>query len=501
MMNFSGLLGIVLPAVLLVCTGCAALPKNDTYSVEAVCLEYGGHEQPPAAPSRLYETENRCLSKKDAETGLIFPLTLSQSLSIAHANNNNLEQTAFRIERSKAMQALANAAFRPQLNVYFEYMQGDAPSAYLFKKIDQRMLPPNADFNDPGWFENYETGTGVQMNLFNGGRDYLAVQIAKQEVRISLTDRKSAVNLLTARVIQAFYNVLEAEKYIQIAEESKKTVSEQLRIMQVRYEGGGALKSDVLSLNVRLAESKENIVRARKHFQSAKAALANLMGLDPSVLTDSTEQFVEPDQMAPDLPDTYEKGVFYALANRPELDKIRRRIAASRMEVDVARAEYLPRIDLQGKYYLDDPDLDFHRNRENWTAGLMLSWDLFTGFSTEAKVDMAEAAVREVIAAGRQTVLDIKMDVKTAYLNHEAAKAAYRAARSSEISAEESYRLVERHYKGGAVTITRYLEAELDLNRARIRVAAAHYEKIRAAADMTRAIGKWADPDGSALDE
>jgi outer membrane protein TolC len=55
--------------------------------------------------------------------------------------------------------------------------------------------------------------------------------------------------------------------------------------------------------------------------------------------------------------------------------------------------------------------------------------------------------------------------------------------------AAESFDLVHREYEGGAATITRYLQAELDYNRARVRKTAAFYDRERARADLARALG------------
>jgi len=85
-------------------------------------------------------------------------------------NNPDLLMAMARIERARALLEKSAAPFYPQVNVYTEYVQGDAPSAYLFKSIDQRKLPPDTNFNAPGWFENYESGVSAGINLFNGGR-------------------------------------------------------------------------------------------------------------------------------------------------------------------------------------------------------------------------------------------------------------------------------------------------------------------------------------------
>lgn len=487
---------LALAAALLLLTGCSPL-KNFTrspYSAEAIRAEYGAISDSPAkAGTQPPENGSDPTQPPDKTKSRVnFPLSLSQAIETTVSNNPGIQQAIHRIARAKAMKNMADTAFLPFLGVYTEYTQGDAPSAYLFKSIDQRRLPPDVNFNDPGWFENWESGIKARMNLFNGGKDLLEVRMAEQDVDISDLQRQAVTNELTAQVISAFYDILAAREFVQIAEESIATVSEQLRIIRVQYEGGGALKSDVLSLQVRQAQAKEALVNSRNRLKLARAGLANLMGLDPSALAEKRDLLVQTAEPRIQVPATYEEGIVYALSNRPELEKVRSRLVRSRMGLDAARADYLPSLDLVGKYYVDDPGLDYDRDRENWTAALVMNWDLFTGFSRNARVKQTDAMVKEMLAADRETLLDIKLDVKSAYLDREAARARYKVAASSVARAEESYQLVKAHYKGGAVTITRYLEAELDRNRARTRATSAFYDKIKATADLARAIGKWA---------
>ncbi|MDZ7830810.1 MAG: TolC family protein [Desulfobacterales bacterium] len=486
---------MALTAIALILAGCGSTPR---YTASKIRSEYRQISEAPAKQARTESQarpEQRGASDTDApDTDPAFPLTLPQVIDIALSNNPNLQQAAYRVAKARAMKDLADTAFWPMVGVYTEYTQGDAPSAYLFKTIDQRKLPRNVNFNDPGWFENYETGIQARMNLFNGGKDYLGLQMAEQGLDISELDRQSVANDLTAQVITAFYDVLAAEDFVAIAETSVDKVSEQLRIIRVQYEGGSALKSDVLSLKVRLARAKERLVQSRNRYKLARAALANLMGMDPAEFPGRKDWLAKTQAPPIQVPDTYADGIVHALSHRPELEKVRKQLIKSRMGLDAAKTDYLPSIDLMGKYYVDDPSMDYNRDRENWTAGVMFNWDLFTGFSTNARINKADAMVKEMLAADREAALGIKLDVKNAYLNREAAQARYKVAKSSVKSAEESYRLVAEHYKGGSVTITRYLEAELDRNRARIRATAAFYDKIKANADLARAIGKWAGP-------
>ena len=414
-------------------------------------------------------------------------LTLEKVIRIALQNNPDLDMAVARIQQSEAMLDEAMSAFWPVIGVYGEYLQGNAPSAYLFKTIDQRKLPPNTDFNNPGWFENYEVGIQGRFNLFNGGRDYLHKRMAETGLDMSRLDRDSVKNGLITSVIHAYYSALAAGRYVGISHDSVNTVKKELEIITVRYEAGGALKSDVLSLKVALAQAREGLIRAENNHSLSMSSLANLLGLDPD-----TPIHLAGDLQAPiKVPDLYEKALVMAMANRPELQITRLRVVHSRMDLDVARSEYLPRLDAQMKTYFDDSGLNFDWDRKNWTAGVILNWDVFTGFRRKSHVDRARAVIKEMLGADRKATLMVQLQLKGAYLKHMEAKARWDVTKASVAHAEESLRLVQKEYEGGSATITRYLEAELARNRTRLRAATAFYDREKTAASIGRAMGFW----------
>lgn len=473
----------------LVLYGCGA---TDRYTYSGIYAEFGESALPGSSvkaefPAGESDEDPNVISSFTLEK----PLTIEDVLSISLKNNPDLNQARFRIQKAMAMTDLSHAAFWPTLGFYTEYTQGDAPSSYLFKTIDQRKLPPDVNFNEPGWFENYETGLNARMNLFNSGKDYLAVQMAKKDEMIANLDRQAIENTLIAQVVMTYYDTLAAEEFIDIARESVSTVSEQLRIMKVRFEGGSALKSDVLSLEVRLAQAKEQLLSSENHYKRSLTTLSNLMGFDPAVLTGRQVILEKSFLDTPTVPDTYTDGVIYALENRHELARVRQQVIQSRIGLDSARTGYFPRLDLMAKYYVADPGMKYNTDRENWIAALLFNWDFFTGFATPASVRKSEAMVKEMLEADRHAVLSIRMDVKTAYLNLQEAQSRYQVAVSTVDSAGESLRLVKNHYLGGSVPVTRFLEAELDLNRARIRATAAYYDQVKATSEIARAIGLW----------
>lgn len=453
--------------------GCA---ERDQYTYERIKATY-----PIREPSRAPE------DTKPQALDLSGPISLEVSIKMALKQNPDMDMAIARIRQSEALIDAATAAFWPTLSAYGEYIQGDAPSVYFAKTIDQRMLPPDYNINDPGWFENYEVGIRSRLNLFNGGRDWLRRKMAETGLEIHELDRRSVENALVESVIHAYFNVLAARDFVQIAKDSVSTVEEQKRVVEVRYKGGGALKSDLLSLEVRLAQAMEDLVRAENNESLSLAALANLMGLN----ADSPLILEEEDNVPADFPEDYRSGLVQALAHRPELKKVRHQVVESRMALDMARSEYLPRLDAEFRYYLDDPDFDFDTDRDNWVLGVILNWDLFTGFSTNARVAKAKGVLEEMLAADRKTTQSIQLDIKTVYLRLAEATARLKVAEASVAQAEESLSLVKKQYEGGSATITRYLEAELARDRARIRARSAYYDRMKAVASVGRGTGYW----------
>jgi len=476
--HLTGIERLILCAALcfLLFQGCA---ERERYTYERIKRTYKAQEPGPAAK------ESRAIPAPQLPQE---PLSLHQAVILALQGNPEVEMALARIRQAQAMIDEATASFWPVLSVYGEYLQGNAPSSYLFKTIDQRKLPPGVDFNDPGWFENYEVGLQARINLFNGGRDLLRRKMAETGFQIHELDRRSVENALVESVIHAYFQALAARDYLEIATRSVTTVEEQKRVVDVRYRAGGALRSDLLSLEVRLAQAKEEAVRAKNNHDLTLAALAVLLSLDP----DSPLSLQEKESMQRGFPKDYASGLTQALANRPELKKVRQQVVQSYMALDMAKAEYLPKVDAQAKVYLDDPSADFQTSRDNWIAGVIVNWDVFTGLSTPARVSKARSVLDEMIALDRKTTQSVQLDLKSAYLRLAEAEARIQVTQASVAQAEESLSLVKKEYEGGSATITRYLETELALHRARILAKAAYYDRERALASIGRGIGYWA---------
>jgi len=468
-------------------TGC--FPSQGTYDYEHIRQEFAQTDEVTNNDRKVSKKRN-----KEKKTELRETLTLEKAIDLALKNNPDVARSRASLKKAQAILAEANSAFWPSLSFYTEYLQGDCPSSFWFKHIDQREVDPDDmndpdDFNDPGWFENYETGIQGKLNLFRGGRDVLNKKIAKKRKKISQLEKIQVINQLKSSVINAFYNTKAAKDLINITQRSIRIVKKDLEQTRIRYKAGGALKSDLLSMQVRLSMAQEDLVKAKNRYKRSLSTLSNLLGYNAAKdfrLAESKEL-----DLITELPDSYQEAVDYALMHRPESKKIHQRVIKRAIALDKAKSYYMPNVNVLGKYYHDDPNLSFDQNRENWTIGIRLDWDLFSGLSRQARIKQAESSIQEMFAQDKKTAQAIQLEVKKALLQLKEAKSRQEVARKSVKQAKESLRLVRRQYKGGSSTITRYLNAELDLKRSQYRYSLAFFARQKALADLARALGYW----------
>lgn len=426
------------------------------------------------------------LAKEDR----LINLSFVKAVHTALLNNPDIIAAEADLENKAAIKQKAMASFMPVVDFYTDYLTGDAPSASLFTSIDKRKLEAGTDFNDPGNFRNFESGIKAHMTIFNGGKNHIANQVAYDFLAAARSAGRAVVNKVVAKVMDHWFKVISAGRFIKISEETVETIEKQLDIMSVKFRGGSVLKSDILSLKVRLAEAEEEMIQNKSRLSLAKASLAVLLGLSPEselIIDTKGTDFKNFAAITKEL--LKNDGLI-----RPEVLQADKMLSGTKKTAIIAKRMYLPSVHIAGKYYLDDEEMNYNHERENWSFGVMVNWNLFSGFSNTADRKKAAADLKTARQASRKTGLSVQLDVKKSALMLEEASARLEVSAKKKELAEESLWLVKKQYEGGSVTITRYLDAELAFSKAKTGLATALCDRMSAVVETSRAKGLLADP-------
>ncbi|MDO8333076.1 MAG: TolC family protein [Nitrosomonas sp.] len=417
--------------------------------------------------------------------------TLRQAVDHALANNPDLQIAIERISHAEAQLGIALSAFYPQVTARASYEHSNNPAQVFSMILSQRDFNANSvqDINNPGYRQNFRPEIVGKLSLFRGGQDYHHSKAAELGIDAAEFERSSVHNALIEAVTISYYTYLAALEAQKVAQDSIVAITSELNQTKLRYEAGTALKSDVLSLEVKLAETQDAEIRAANSIELSKTSIANLLGL-PS---NQAFTILSPSSILtkPKLTDSFSNLLALALLERPEIKAAAKQVQIREHQLKIEQGAYLPKADAFVSYGQNSQHPGFSGQRDNVTVGVAVEMNLFSGFNTKQRISAAERKLAEVRETERKTRLAIEQEVKIAFLKLEEALARLRVTEASVRAADEALRLVNEERRAGMVTVTRYIESEVAKNKAQSNSIAAHYDALNAETALKKAIGDW----------
>lgn len=415
------------------------------------------------------------------------PLELDALLDLLAQRNPTLAQARARSDAALALVEEAESALAPRLDLSSAVLRSNAPSTFLFEKIDAQRLAAGTDFNAPGTFNATQAGLALSWNLWRGGQDRLARDGATQELAARHEDVRALESSLTAAALAAWLDVRAAQELLRTDEASVTSLSAQLADAHARVAAGVALRSDELSLSVRLAQARERALSTQRARRLAQAALRALLALDTST----------PIEIAPAeprfalAPPNLEAARAEARHTRAELRALDRRLASVDSALEAARRAWWPSLDAQVRSWAVDDHAGLDFGDPNVEARLALSWSLLDGGARRATIHGREAERLALASQRRALEIAIDVEVEAAWIGLEEALARQTVADGARSAADETLQLVESQFRAGSAPVTRFLEVEGDRTRAQGDSVRARIDVLRARVALAHALGRW----------
>lgn len=403
------------------------------------------------------------------------PWTLERALDHALLHNPDVRLAQHRIAAAQAGWEQANSAFWPRLQLESSYTRSDHPTVAFSDLLNQRAYRSSLNLNSVPEVDNLNARGLLTLPIYEGGRNFAGRQAAGANRAAARLDSEAVRNELGFEVSRTFHTVLKTRQFIQAAEAAVSSFEANLIVARRRLEGGTLLRSEVLDTEVRLAQAREDLVRAHNASTLAERALRNLLGIDAGEFT------VADTVPAVSAPTPGE------LAHRPELIAARERANAANAQVRGAKSGYQPRVSAFGSVGYDHGWVT-GGNGGNYTAGVLVQWDLWDGFSTRSKVREAEAKRESAQEEERKLRLAINLEVEQARLDLQAAEERLAVSGKTVEQASESASLTRNRFAQGLALTTQLIDAETALIAARVRRAETESDERIAIAALRKAL-------------
>src|SRR5260370_9813531 len=385
------------------------------------------------------------------------PITLQQAINIALEKNPERKAALADTRAASADVREARSFLLPHVTFSETATRGNDPVYVFGSKLRQQRFT-TADFalsvlNTPSPFGNFATRFGGTWNLFDSFASWRAVNRAERVKdaaghQLDRTDQE-----IVFRVVDSYDSVLVAKKQLEVAEQAMKTAQAILDRSKDRFETGVVVESDYLSAQVRLATRKQELIRAQNSLALARVQFSTSMGISTENVFDPADTLAERNLPATSLEEVEKQ----AVEMRPDLKRVRSEEAAQQQSVSIAKSAFGPRVNAFAGWEADNPTFVAGGGGNNWLVGIEVQFDLFQGGAKRAHL-ARERAMQEKAAALKEMATDaVRLDVRRAYYDVDAARQQVERARAASAEAQKSLRINQNRYDSGLSTITNLL--------------------------------------------
>ena len=406
-------------------------------------------------------------------------LSLNDAVNIALAKNTTLvnSQRTVKIFEQKVREYWATVY--PSINITASYTRNLEVPAIFFNGTAIKIGQDNS----------YAAAASLSQIVWSGGKVGSAIKLAQlMSDQAAEQHRLNRLNIVRD-VKQVYYRVQLASATAVIERDNLALAQDHLQQMNAQYAQG--LRSDLtlLQQKVEVAKREPSLIRARNLSEVGLLSLKILLAQDPDTGVSLSSFFEGATTPPPALQELYAR----ASANRPDIRIARINYDTARQQYRLARADFMPSIyanasrAFSGQSEAGWPSPDMR----NWnsTAGLSLNWSFFSGGATVAQMRQAELQESQARTSAEELERDIKVQVKSAWLDLQEAQERMRSQQEAVEQARQAARSMLTRFKNGLASQLELNDAEHDLNNARLQFALAQHDACAAHAQLEWATG------------
>lgn len=400
----------------------------------------------------------------------VVPVTKSKVLETVAGQNLSIRISEQQRKEARADYRQTNSVLMPHIALSYTGFTTTNPLAAFGSKLNQEVLTTE-DFNplflnDPSRTTNYATVLEIRQPLLNpdGYHQRKAAAIKMRAAELQTTRTKDQ---LAFDAEKSYMQLQLAYQSVEVLQTALEAARANWKMANDRYEQGYLQKADLLAVEVRLIEVKNQLQLAESHVMNASDYLAFLMGKEDQVLLKPADSLMV-------------SGTGPAAVN--EIPQGRADIQAARLATEAHAAAYrankmsfLPRINAFGSYQLYDDDL-FQGDASGYMIGAQISWNILEGTKRIGKTQKSKAALERSKLSYDQYLSQSNLEMNQAVRKLSDARNKLRLSKSALDQSRESLRIRTNRFKEGLEKTADLLTAETQYARKQLEYYQAIFE-------------------------
>lgn len=369
-------------------------------------------------------------------------LTLDQALARAAEQNRDIKVAKERLHELEAMKGEALSAGLPQVAGSGQYQRvWRKPTIFLNNQSFQM-----------GMFYNYSFGAQLNQLIFDGGRVFRAVKASRSELESGRQNIRSAEQQVKYEVKETYYNILYVEKVIDVLKKKIEELRSHLAAIKERY--GKGIDSDytLMRQDVEVSNVIPQLMEAEKNSEILQNSLKIILAIP------QTDRVVLADPLDYRSEKIFVAGVLIerAKGERPDLAAEKLHQRTLEQVVKLEKTAYIPNLNFNTSWLWQGQSNHWHLGQDQrWddlSSSLNLSWNIFDGLKTNARIQEAKAKLGQQKAKTSQFEDEVARNVVDAHMTLEKAKEALLSQQKTFALAKRATAIASERFGSGLMS-------------------------------------------------
>lgn len=376
-------------------------------------------------------------------------------------------------------ESLARATFANQLPTL------DIGGTYQNKRTSANM--PMGSMNIPGYSQStFLVPLTANYELDLWGKNRLNTKSSKKETQIMAYDEEIAYISVISSVAASYFNLSMVDKIIEIEKTLIAQNEEKLNLLEAKYAQGLVAYDAINQAEENLKESKTELAEFRRQQTVFLNQLAVLTGESVPDSADLKRGFIENITSPKDIPTEYPSNI---VLDRPDVLKAETQLQKARIDVDVARKDFLPAINITGQFgfYANALSKTFDWNSCIASVGAGFAQRLFSGGKKTAVLKAKKYQYEGLLQNYQKTILTSFQEINDSLASYKSNQEQVEEISKKLELVQDDYNLQKVRYKAGLVSYVDLLASNERLLTAQKRFAQAKTAELMSTVSIYKA--------------
>jgi outer membrane protein TolC len=411
-------------------------------------------------------------------TNEVLRLTLSEAINRALLYNLGAIESDENTRAARGQRLLALSSLLPQASAGVN--ENVAEVNFTALGLGAIKIPGIPAVAGPFSYSTASASLSQTLFSYESIQRFRAARTSEQAAQLSYRD---TLDVITLTVGNAYLQVIEARSRIE-AEEAQVQNAKALSDQAVdEFQAGTSPRIDMTRTEVQLHTEQYNLSVARNNFAVAKLSLGRAIGLPLGQAFEIADLLPYADINPP----TVEDALKMAYNSRSDFRSALNSAKSAEQALSAAKGQRYPVVAVNGDYGDQGPRFSQSHGIFSFQAGINVP--IFTGGRIKGDITQAEAAVRQRKAEAENVRGQIDYDVRTAFLNLNAAKEQVDVAHQNVDLANENVARSKERFAAGVTDSVEVVQSEQSLASANDQYITSLYSHNLAKLGLARALG------------